>query len=119
MPGFTDRIVDALLAPLDPVQRGPAEAFVHGSLDDLPQHLGIGIALDSVLLEAWTRLTHRGRIPDDATLRALIARWESNPLTPIRQYARMLSSLVLFADQETTPDSRGAAPAEDREQASA
>jgi len=106
MASFRSRIIEALLAPLDPTQRGAAEAFVAGSLADLPQHLKIGIALDSVLLEALTRVTHGGRIPDEATLRKLIATWESNPLTPIRQYARLLSSLVLFADEETRPDPR-------------
>ena len=106
MGSFRSRIIDALLEPLDPTQRGATEAFIAGSLADLPQHLKIGIALDSVLLEALTRVTHGGRIPDDATLRELIARWEANPLTPIRQYARLLSSLVLFADQETLPEAR-------------
>lgn len=108
MGSFRSRIIDALLAPLEPTQRGAAEAFIADSLADLPHHLKIGIALDSVLLEALTRATHGGRIPDDATLRELIATWESNPLTPIRQYARMLSSLVLFADQETLPETRQA-----------
>lgn len=104
MPSFKSRIIDALLAPLEPTQRGATEAFIAGSLADLPQHLKIGIAVDSMLLEALTRATHGGRIPDDETLRELITTWESNPLTPIRQYARLLSSLVLFADQETRPD---------------
>lgn len=101
MASFRSRVIDALLAPLDPVQRGPAEQFVYGSLADLPEHLGLGIAGASVLLEVVTRATHRGRIPDQETLRALVATWASHPFTPVRQYARMLSSLVLFADQET------------------
>lgn len=106
MASFRNRIIDALLEPLDPTQRGQAEAFVAGSLGDLPQHLRIGIALASVLLEVITRATHGGRIPDDARLRTLITAWEANPFTPVRQYARMLSSLVLFADQETLPADR-------------
>ncbi len=101
MASFRTRVTDALLAPLDPVQRGPAEAFVDGSLGDLPAHLRLGIAGASVLLEAVTRAGHGGRIPDDATLRDLSDRWATNPFTPVRQYARLLSSLVLFADQET------------------
>lgn len=101
MPDFTNRILDALMAPLEPTQRGTTEAFIAGSLGDLPQHLKFGIAVDSILLETYTRATNGGRIPDADTLRAVVARWESNPLTPIRQYARLLSSLVLFADQET------------------
>lgn len=102
MPSFRSRVIDALLEPVGPVQRGRVEAFISGSLDDLPQHLKIGIALDSVLLEVITRATHGGRIPPASELRALVGAWESNPLTPIRQYARLVSSLVLFADQETT-----------------
>lgn len=109
MPSFRSRILEALLAPLEPTQRGAAEAFVDGSLGDLPHHLRIGLALDSVLLEAITRATHGGRIPDDATLRDLVATWERHPLTPIRQYARLLSSLVLFADQETAAEPSGVA----------
>ncbi|HET8930670.1 MAG TPA: hypothetical protein VFN21_08440 [Acidimicrobiales bacterium] len=104
MPSFKSRIIDALVTPLEPTQRGATEAFIAGSLTDLPQHLKIGIAVDSVLLEVLTRATHGGRIPDDEALRKLVATWESNPLTPIRQYARLLSSLVLFADQETRTD---------------
>lgn len=103
MPGFRSRILEAYLAPLTPTQRGTAEAFIAGSLRDLPHHLRIGLAADSILLEAITRATHGGRIPDDATLRELVTRWEANPFTPIRQYARLVTSLVLFADQETTP----------------
>lgn len=109
MPSFRTRVIDALLEPLGPVQRGPAERFVDGSLADLPEHLRLGIMVDSILLELVTRVTHQGRIPDAATLRTLVARWESNPLTPVRQYARLLSSLVLFADQETRPDDGDAA----------
>ena len=102
MPAFRTRIIEALLEPLDPTQRGTVEAFIAGSLGDLPQHLRIGLALDSVLLEALTRATHGGRIPDKAVLRELVAQWEANPFTPIRQYARLVSSLVLFGDQETS-----------------
>lgn len=114
MASFRSRVTDALLEPLDPVQRGPAEQFVDGSLGDLPQHLRLGITGASVLLEIITRAGHQGRIPDNATLRGLVARWSTNPFTPIRQYARMLSSLVLFADQETLPEPAGGSEPEGR-----
>lgn len=104
MPSFRDQVITALLEPLEPTQRERVEGFVAGSLGDLPHHLRFGIALDSVLLEAITRTTNKGRVPDPSELRALVARWETNPLTPIRQYARLLSSLVLFGDHETRPD---------------
>ncbi len=107
MSRFLGRVTHALLDPVSPAQRGDVEAFVQASLADLPQHLQIGIALDSILLEGITRLTHEGAIPDDATLRSLVERWETNPLTPIRQWARLVSSLVLFADQETRPAGTG------------
>lgn len=104
MSSFRSRVIDALLEPLDVTQRAAVEDFIDGSLGDLPQHLGLGIALVSLLLEVLTRAGHGGHIPDDATLRSLVGRWEASPLTPVRQYARLLSSLVLFADQETRAD---------------
>ena len=103
MLSFRSRVVGALLGAVDPATRPAVQAFVDASLDDLPQHLHLGIAADSILLEVICRATHGGRIPDDETLRALVVEWEASPLTPIRQYARLLSSLVLFADQEHRP----------------
>ena len=103
MMSFQRRVVHALLDPIDPSARPAVQAFVEASLSDMPHHLRLGIDLDSILLEKLTRATHRGRIPDDDALREQVLRWESNPLTPIRQYARLLSSLVLFGDQENRP----------------
>lgn len=109
MTSFQSRVVHALLGPVEPAVRPAVQAFVEDSLADMPHHLRLGIGLDSILLEGLTRATHSGRIPDDASLRDQVLRWESNPLTPIRQYARLLSSLVLFGDQENRP----AAPTDD------
>lgn len=103
MMSFQRRVVHALLEPIEPAIRPAVAAFVEASLDDLPHHLQLGIGVDAVLLEALTRLGNGGRIPDDVTLRRLVLTWESNPLTPIRQYARLLSSLVLFGEQENLP----------------
>jgi hypothetical protein len=103
MTSFQRRVVHALLDPVEPAARPAVQAFVETSLGDMPHHLRLGIDLDSILLEALTRATHGGRIPDDEALRDQVVRWESNPLTPIRQYARLLSSLVLFGDQENRP----------------
>ena len=47
---------------------------------------------------AWVRLRHRE--PDAATVRRQVTSWETNPISFIRQYARLLTSLVLFAEQE-------------------
>ena len=111
MKSFQRRVVRALLDPVEPAVRPAVKAFVEASLADMPHHLQLGIGLDSILLEAITRATHGGRIPDDDALRDQVVRWESNPLTPIRQYARLLSSLVLFGDQENRPAELADGPA--------
>jgi hypothetical protein len=103
MMSFRRRLVAALLGTIDPSARPAVEAFVEASLADMPHHLQLGIAADSLLLEFVCRATHGGLIPDDAALVEMLASWETSPLTPIRQYARLLSSLVLFADQEHRP----------------
>lgn len=89
-----------MIEPIDLTRKAAVENFVAGSIADLPQHLRLGIIADSILLESITRFTHRGKIPDSESLRALMESWESNPFTPIRQYARLFTSLTLFADQE-------------------
>jgi hypothetical protein len=72
--------------------------FVDTSLSAMPEHLRLGVAGESVVLGAWVRLRHRE--PDAATVRRQVTSWEANPISFIRQYARLLTSLVLFAEQE-------------------
>lgn len=103
MPTFRNKVLDALVEPVDLTRKGAVESFVNASLRDLPHHLKLGIFADSILLETLSRATHGGRVPQGEELRDLIEKWEAHPFTPIRQYARLMTSLVLFADQELRP----------------
>ena len=55
---------------------------------------------ESILLGSYVRL-RRGLHPSPAAILAAIDQWERHPVGVIRQYARLLSSLVIFAQQET------------------
>jgi hypothetical protein len=97
---WLERQVVAALPTTDrPDVVGSIRDFVDGSLRAMPEHLRLGIAGESVVLGAWLRL--RTRDPDVAAVRRQVGRWETSRISVIRQYARLLSSLVLFAEQET------------------
>jgi hypothetical protein len=91
------RLVDALPSTADPAGREAVSSFVETSLRAMPEHLRLGVAGESVLLSAWVRATGRG---GDAALREEFARWETSRIGLLRQYARLIGSLVLFAEQE-------------------
>jgi len=65
----------------------------------MPQHLRLGVALESVGLGLWVRLRH-GLDPDATAIRRSMTGWEHNPVGVVRQYPRLMSSLVLFAQHE-------------------
>lgn len=91
MLGFEKRVVNALADDADPALRPGIEAWVEASLDDLPDHVLLGIRVQSIVLGAWYRTR------DDASvLRSL----QASPLWPVRQYLRALRSLVLMAQHE-------------------
>lgn len=91
------QIVTALPSTEAPDARDAIRSFVESSLAAMPQHLRLGVAAESAALGAWVRV--RGR-PDPVTLRRCLAGWETSRVSVIRQYARLLGSLVLFAEQE-------------------
>ena len=101
---FERQVVAGLTGSLDPSHRAAVESFVDGALAALPEHIRAGVAAESVLLGAWARLAAArfGR-PSAVTLEAL----ESSPIGPVRQYARLLGSLVLFAEHELAPGAGG------------
>jgi hypothetical protein len=94
--GFERRVVSALTTSTDPGVRDGVAAWVEASLHDMPEHLRAGVLAQSVALGAWARL--RGQ--EDA---ALLRSFERSPLWPVRQYLRLLRSLVIFAEQELAP----------------
>jgi hypothetical protein len=93
------RVVDAIAGEDDARTGGAITEFVDSSLAAMPQHLRLGVALESLGLGAWVRLRH-GPNPDADAIRRSITGWEHNPIGVVRQYPRLLSSLVIFAQQE-------------------
>ena len=93
MLGFERRMVAALTAPSDPVLRAGVERWVDDTLRDFPEHVRLGIVGESVLIGLWARVTGKA---DDELLGSL----QRSPLWPVRQYVRLLSGLVIFAEQE-------------------
>ena len=90
---FERHVVASLTETSDPGQRAAIASFVDGTLAAMPEHLRAGVAVESVALGAWSRL-RRSR-PDD-----LVASLGRSPVGLLRQYERLLSSLVLFAENE-------------------
>ncbi|MBK5287380.1 MAG: hypothetical protein JJE46_02820 [Acidimicrobiia bacterium] len=97
------RVVTALAGPDDKRTGGAITEFVDSSFAAMPQHLRLGVVGESVLLGAYVALRYAPRPSDDDVLAAMSA-WEHNPIGVIRQYARLLTSLVVFAQQELMPE---------------
>lgn len=97
-------VVASLVSPtLDDEQRSAVESYVDESLRAMPEHLRAGVAAESLAFGAWPRIQHLlGRL-DRVALDARIKRWKASRFDPIRQYLRLLQSLVVFAEHELTP----------------
>ncbi len=93
------RVVAALAGPDDQRTGGAISQFVHTSFTAMPQHLRLGVAGESIGLGAYV-VARYGRDPSNAQIEAALTAWERNPIGVVRQYARLLSSLVIFAQQE-------------------
>jgi hypothetical protein len=94
------RVVTALAGDDDVRTGGAITEYVSSTLAAMPRHLRLGVVGESILLGAYVRMRH-GLDPSRAAILASIDRWEHNPIGVIRQYARLLTSLVIFAQQET------------------
>jgi hypothetical protein len=90
---FERQVVAALIRTQDEQQRAAIESFVAGSLADMPEHLRAGVAAESLGLGAWARLRR-------APAAEVVAALQRSPIGLLRQYERLLGSLVLFAEQE-------------------
>jgi len=93
--GFEREVVGALAAGADDRRRAAIDAWVDGSLSDMPEVLRAGVAAESVVLGAWWRIGRRRR-----DLSGFVAGLSRSRLGPLRQYARLFRSLVLFAELE-------------------
>lgn len=88
---------------LDPPAREAVESYVDDTLRSMPEYLRAGVVGESLLFGAGPRLAHAlGRL-DDTHLRARIDRWRTSRIDFVRQYVRLLQSLVLFAENELAP----------------
>jgi hypothetical protein len=102
---FERQVVGTLMSPaLDAGTRAAVESYVASTLRSMPEHLRAGVAAESILLGGSSWLEDRvGRL-DEQRLRARVARWRFSKLDPVRQYVRLLDSLVVFAENELAPD---------------
>lgn len=108
---FEHRVVDALVNSTDPDLRAAVVAYVEGCLADMPEHLRAGVLAESFALGAWSRVRSVGRDPE-VVLRRQLAAWEHHPVDVIRQYVRLIGSLVQFAEVELADAASDAAPLE-------
>jgi hypothetical protein len=85
---------------IDPETRVAVEDYVDRTLAEMPEHLRLGVAAESMVFGARSRVEDAlGRL-DRARLLRRLDRWKASSLDPIRQYVRLLESLVLFAENE-------------------
>jgi len=89
----------------DPV-RAAVESYVDETLRSMPEHLRAGVVAESVLFGVRLRLEHAFGRAVDAEVRARVERWKTSRVDFVRQYVRLLQSLVLFAENEFTPSVR-------------
>ncbi len=103
---FERKVVGTLMSPtLDAVTRSAIESYVATTLHSMPEHLRAGVAAETIVLGSWSWLEDRVGRFDERRVRARIARWKASKIDPVRQYVRLLESLVLFAENELAPDS--------------
>jgi hypothetical protein len=98
---FERQVVGALMSSeLDPELRTAVEDYVDRTLRSMPEHLRAGVAAESLAFGATSRVKAAlGRL-DPAQLAARVEGWKVSSIDPIRQYVRLLQSLVLFAEHE-------------------
>jgi hypothetical protein len=101
---FERQVVGALMSPsLDDGARIAVESYVDQTLRSMPEHLRAGVLAESLLFGAQPRLAHALGRDDTAGLRARVDRWRTSRIDFVRQYVRLLHSLVLFAENELAP----------------
>ena len=93
------RIVAALAGSDDDRSGGAISEFVDSSLRAMPQHLRLGVVVESIGLGAYVRVRYLGQ-PSPQQIRAALAGFERFPLGVVRQYPQLLASLVIFAQYD-------------------
>jgi hypothetical protein len=102
---FERHVVGALMSSsLDDRSRVVVEAYVNDTLRSMPEHLRAGVFAESLLLGTPTLAAHALGRSNDEALRARLERWSTSRIDFVRQYVRLLHSLVLFAENELAGD---------------
>jgi hypothetical protein len=102
---FERAVVATLVNPSDDERRRAAiEDYVDNALRAMPEYLRAGVASESLLLGAWPRVQAAAGRYDPQALRARLERWKASRFDVVRQYVRLLQSLVLFAENELEPE---------------
>jgi len=102
---FEREVVTALGSAPDQPTRGAVEAFVDGSLRALPEPVRYGVLGETLLLGTYIRLlTVAGRLEDATDLRIRLDAWEGSRISYLRQYVHLFRSMVLFAENELSPE---------------
>ena len=97
MLAFERDVVATLITTRDPDLRAGVEAWVEGSLRTMPEFLRLGVVVETIGFSLYARARNRGRRGASKDLVDTLAR---SPIPLVRQYVRLLGSLVLFAEQE-------------------
>ena len=102
---FERQVVATLVSPtLDAHTRNSVVSYVENTLRSMPEYLRAGVAAESLLFGAWPRINSAlGRLDSEDVTRR-IERWQTSRIDPLRQYVRLLQSLVLFAENELAPE---------------
>jgi hypothetical protein len=101
---FERQVVGALMNPdLDADTRAAVESYVADTLHSMPEHLRAGVLAESITLGGRYWIEQRTGRFDRARLHEQLIRWKHSRVDVIRQYVRLLESLVLFAENELAP----------------
>lgn len=98
MLSFEREVVVSLINPaLDEHDRACVVRYVDESLQSMPEYLRAGVIAGSLVLATWVGVA---RPVSRAPLTERVERWRTSSLDPVRQYVRLLHSLVLLAENE-------------------
>ena len=99
MLSFERRVVTSLLDDAGAAERGAVVDYVDGALGALPDLIRVGVAAESLAFSGWAAVRHVATRRRESG-EELLDRLERNPVGLIRQYPRLIRSLVMFAEQE-------------------
>ncbi len=96
------QVVAAMSNDDDDALRRAIEQFVESTVDAMPAHVRLGVALESVVLGILLVL-RRGLRPTPELIQSEIEVWERSFVGFVRLYPKLFTSLVIFARYELGP----------------